>query len=66
MDFLVTENLNWKVMNKFIVKADSAEDALEKVQKLNMEELAEGEPFLHPDSELFVEPIEFLNDVCFI
>jgi hypothetical protein len=66
MDFLVTEIFNRKVINKFIVKADSAIDAEKKVFKLNMEELAEGEPFLHPDSNLSTFPIEFENDVCFI
>jgi hypothetical protein len=67
MNFLVTEVLNNKCITKFIVIANSAKEALNKLKEFNHQETLEGEPFLHTDSEIFAEPlIEFQNDICMI
>ena len=52
-----------KVLRTFLVNKETASEALDTIQKLNIKNLADGEPIFTEADELLAGPVEFELDV---
>ena len=60
---IVNIHRNGKVRKTYLVNKETASEALDTIQKLNIKNLADGEPIFTEADELLAGPVEFELDV---
>lgn len=49
---------------KFLVKAQNTDDANNKLSDLNTKESKDDEPLFYAEDSIYIEQIEFKDDIC--